>query len=44
VGDWVSGEYAGRRFSGTVMAAGPGRVAVQIDYLTITVPPSAIDE
>ena len=44
IGQWVTGQYGGTRFSGEVLSSGPGRVAVQIDYLTITVPPSAIDD
>lgn len=44
VGQWVSGESCGRRFSGTVASAEPGRVGVRIDqYLSIVVRPSDID-
>jgi len=43
VDDWVQGESGGKRFSGRVMSAEPGRVSVEIDGGWIVVPPSALD-
>jgi hypothetical protein len=42
IGDWVNGEYGGKRFSGHVMAAEPGRVAIEIDGAWIVVRPENI--
>lgn len=44
VDQWVTGEAHGKRFSGRVGAAEPGRVTVEIDGGWIVVPPSAIDQ
>ena len=42
VGDWVNGEYAGKRFAGYVMSAAPGRIAIEIDGAWIVVRPEHI--
>lgn len=42
-GDLVTGTAGGRRFTGTVLAAEPGRVAVEIDGAWIVCSPDDID-
>jgi hypothetical protein len=42
IGDWVNGEYGGKRFSGHVMTSEPGRVAIEIDGGWIVVRPEHI--
>ena len=42
VGDWVNGITAGRRWSGYVLSAEPGRLAVECDGAWIVVHPSDI--
>jgi hypothetical protein len=42
VGDWVNGQYGGKRFCGHVMTAEPGRVAIEIDGGWIVVRPEHI--
>ena len=43
VGEWVSGECRGRRFAGEVVAVFPGLVEIQVDCMTLAVPPESID-
>ena len=42
IGDWVNGEYGGKRFCGHVMTSEPGRVAIEIDGGWIVVRPEHI--
>ena len=44
VGQWVTGVVHGNRFSGEVLSAEPGRVAVELDGAWIVVRPSDIDD
>ena len=44
VGQWVQGTVGGRRFSGAVTLAEPGRVVVDVDGATVTVRPSDLDD
>ncbi|MGI9176389.1 MAG: hypothetical protein ACR2IT_00860 [Pirellulales bacterium] len=42
-GQWVTGVTCGKRFSGCVQSAEPGRVVVEIDGAWLVVRPSEID-
>ena len=47
VGQWVTGEAFGKRFSGTVRVADPCHVIVEVDpenQSCVIVPPSLIDD
>lgn len=44
IGQWVEGTTCGRRFSGEVQQAEPGRVVVEIDGAWLIVRPSEIND
>lgn len=44
VDQWVTGQVNGRRFSGRVSSAEPGRISIEIDGAWIVCRPSDLDQ